>query len=269
MFDLQSYFIGLIALMVAAVVAWLVSLAKRDVSIVDNLWSLMFLLVALIYVWSLPVIGPRAGLVLVLVAIWALRLCAYITWRNWGEGEDRRYQAIRANNEPHFAFKSLYIVFGLQALIAWVVSLPLLAAIAGTGGPGYLDLAGILLWTLGMVFEAGGDYQLARFRADVQNRDKVMDRGLWRYTRHPNYFGNACIWWGLGLIGVAAGGWWALLSPILMTFLLLRISGVALLEKDIGERRPAYADYMARTNAFLPGPPTRPGSGDRRDENHD
>ncbi len=254
MFDLQSYLIGLATIMSAAVASWVVSLVRRDVSIVDSLWSLMFLFAALAYALSLPVTGPRQWLVLVLVAVWALRLCGHITWRNHGEKEDRRYQAIRANNAPHFALKSLYIVFGLQALIAWAVSLPLLAAIASPTDLGYLDLAGVLVWTLGMVFEAGGDYQLARFRSEPQNRGKVMDRGLWRYTRHPNYFGDACIWWGLGLIGVAAGGWWALLSPMLMTFLLLKVSGVSLLEQDIGERRPAYADYIARTNAFLPGP---------------
>jgi steroid 5-alpha reductase family enzyme len=181
-----------------------------------------------------------------------LRLAVYITWRNWGEGEDRRYQAIRANNEPHFALKSLYIVFLLQAAIAWVVSLPLSTAIASNAEIGPLDYLGLAIWSLGLVFEAGGDLQLARFKADPENQGRVMDRGLWRFTRHPNYFGNACIWWGFGLIGVAAGSWWSLLSPLVMTVLLLKVSGVSLLEQDIGERRPAYADYIRRTNAFVP-----------------
>ncbi len=269
MFDLQSYLIGLVVVILVAVASWVVSVIRRDVSIVDSMWSLMFLSAAMAYAMNLQAPGPRLELVLLLVTIWALRLFIYITWRNWGAQEDRRYQAIRTNNEPHFVLKSLYSVFGLQALIAWIISLPLLVAIASPVGFGYLDLVGVLLWTLGMIFEAGGDYQLIKFRSDPQNHNRVMDRGLWRYTRHPNYFGDACIWWGFGLLGVAAGVWWVLLSPVLMTFLLLKVSGVSLLEQDIGERRPAYADYIARTNAFLPGPPRRYKPGRQQSEGHD
>jgi steroid 5-alpha reductase family enzyme len=258
MFDLTAYLYGLGAILVAGILTWAISVWRRDVSIVDTLWSLMFLLAALVYFAATPSEGVRAGLVLLLVAIWALRLAGYITWRNWGEGEDRRYQAIRARNEPNFAVKSLYLVFALQGVIAWIVSLPLLAAIAGGGPLGVWAYLGIGLWLVGMVFEAGGDWQLARFKTDPQNRGQVLDTGLWRYTRHPNYFGNACVWWGFFFIALDAGGWWAVISPILMTFLLLKVSGVVLLEQDIGERRPAYADYVRRTNAFLPGPPRAP-----------
>jgi steroid 5-alpha reductase family enzyme len=247
---------GLAALLAAGVLTWLVSLAKRDASIVDSLWGPMFLLAALAYAATLEDTGPRLELVLALVALWSLRLAGHVTWRNWGEPEDRRYQAIRANNEP-FAFKSLYIVFGLQAVLAWIISAPLLAALAGQQPLGLLDAAGVALWVLGMVFEVVGDWQLARFKADPANKGKVLDRGLWRYTRHPNYFGEFCLWWGYWLIAVAAGGWWTVFAPILMTLLLLRVSGVSLLEKDITERRPAYRDYIERTNAFFPGPPRR------------
>ncbi len=257
MFNLESYLIGFGVILTAATGGWLVSLLKRDVSIVDSLWSLMFLLAAVTYAVTLPETGPRTALVLVLVALWALRLSGYITWRNWGEDEDRRYQKIRANNEPNFELKSLFIVFLLQAVIAWIVSLPLLAALASGAPIGLVDYLGIALWIVGMIFEAGGDFQLARFKADPDNSGKVMDRGLWRYTRHPNYFGNACLWWGFGLIALAAGAWWALLAPIVMTFLLLKVSGVSLLEEDIGERRPKYADYIERTSAFFPLPPKR------------
>ena len=257
MFDAASYFLGLAVLLASGVVTWLVSLAKRDVGIVDSLWSMMFLLAAATYAFALPETGPRTMMVLILVALWAFRLCVYITWRNWGEPEDRRYRAIRANNEPNFGVKSLYIVFGLQAVIAWVVSVPLLVAFASPAALNWLDALGMALWVVGMLFETGGDWQLARFKADPANAGRVMDQGLWRYTRHPNYFGNACIWWGFGLIAVAGGAWWALLSPLLMTFLLLKVSGVSLLEQDIGERRPKYADYVARTNAFIPGPPRK------------
>ncbi len=252
MFELNSFFAGLGVLVAVGLFSWLVSIPKRDVSIVDSLWSVMFILVALTYFATLEQTGPRASLVLALVAIWGLRLSLYITWRNWGEPEDRRYQAIRANNEPNFTFKSVYIVFLLQAVIAWIVSLPLLTAMASGASLNLVDFLGIGIWAMGMLFEAGGDYQLSRFKADPQNQGRVMDRGLWRFSRHPNYFGNACIWWGFGLIGLASGSWWSLLSPVLMTILLLKVSGVSLLEQDIGERRPAYADYIKRTNAFVP-----------------
>jgi len=256
-FHLDAYLLALVAILAAGVLTWLVSLAKHDVSIVDSLWSMMFLIAAAAFAMTVPESGPRATLVLILVTLWSVRLAAHITWRNWGEGEDHRYQKIRANNEPRFGLKSLYIVFGLQGVLAWIISLPLLAAVASTRDLTVLDFAGVTLWAVGMIFEAGGDYQLARFKADPSNSGKVMDRGLWRYTRHPNYFGNASVWWGFFLIALAAGGWWSVISPILMTFLLLKVSGVALLEKDIGERRPNYADYISRTNAFFPGPPKK------------
>ncbi|MGB5741896.1 MAG: DUF1295 domain-containing protein [Sedimenticolaceae bacterium] len=259
MFELDAYLWSLAAILAAGTLTWLISLARRDVSIVDSLWSLMFLIAALVYLATAAAPGERAFLVTLLVAVWAVRLAAYITWRNWGEGEDARYQAIRARNEPGFAFKSLYLVFALQGVIAWIVALPLLAAIHSTAPLNLIDYLGVGLWMIGMVFEAVGDWQLARFKADPANRGQVLDTGLWRFTRHPNYFGNACIWWGLFLLAVAAGGWWSLISPVLMTFLLLKVSGVALLEQDITERRPAYQDYILRTNAFIPGPPrTRP-----------
>ncbi|MGD2173565.1 MAG: DUF1295 domain-containing protein [Gammaproteobacteria bacterium] len=257
MFEWPAFLIALGVILTAGTGVWLASLLKRDVSIVDSLWPMMFLLAAVTYDLTLVDTGPRAALLLVLVGIWALRLFAYITWRNWGEDEDRRYQAIRANNEPNFELKSLFIVFILQGVIAWIVSLPLMPAIGSAVEINALDYVGLGLWAIGMLFEAGGDYQLTRFKSDPENRGKVMDRGLWRYTRHPNYFGNACIWWGFGLLAVAAGAWWALLSPLLMTFLLLKVSGVSLLEQDIGERRPAYADYIARTSAFVPLPPKK------------
>jgi steroid 5-alpha reductase family enzyme len=260
MFDLTAYLIALAALGGLAVIAWLYSVARRNVNIVDSLWSLKFLLAATVYAALTPSLSERAVLMLTLVTLWALRLAEHITWRNRGEGEDQRYQTIRRNNEPNFVFKSLYIVFGLQAMLAWIISLPLLAAIHGNAALGPLDIAGIGLWVVGMVFETLGDTQLARFKADPKNKGKVMDRGLWRYTRHPNYFGEACLWWGYFLIALSAGGWWSVVSPLLMTLLLLKVSGVALLEKTITERRPAYREYIARTPAFFPGLPRVPAS---------
>lgn len=254
MFNLDAYLLGLALIATLGVLAWGVSLKLRDVSIVDSLWSLMFMLAAAAYLVRTPEPGPRATLVLALVSVWAIRLFIHITWRNWGEGEDYRYREIRRNNEPNFEVKSLYIVFGLQGVLASIISLPLMAAITGQAPLSLLDAAGVLLWTVGFVFEAGGDLQLARFGSDPANHDRVLDRGFWRYTRHPNYFGDFCVWWGFFLIAVSAGGWWSLISPLLMSFLLLKVSGVAMLEKTIKERRPGYNYYLRSTNAFFPGP---------------
>jgi len=258
MIDWQAYLWSLLAILVLGLLFWLVSLSKRDVSVVDSAWSLLFLSGFAAYIAASPAPGTRTVLIATLVTVWALRLSAYITWRNWGEGEDRRYRAMRAKHQPGFAVKSLYLVFGLQGLLAWVIALPLVVAVAGTRPLGLLDVAGIAVWALGMIFETVADLQLARFKANPENHGRVMDQGLWRYSRHPNYFGECCIWWGFYLIALAAGGWWTLLSPVLMTFLLLRVSGVTLLERDIGERRPAYREYVQRTSAFLPRPPRQP-----------
>jgi steroid 5-alpha reductase family enzyme len=254
-FSLTVFLQGLGVIAAAAFCTWLLSLYRRNVAIVDSLWSLMFMLAAYAYAAAAPWIGPRAIWVLVLVSVWALRLSIYITWRNWGHGEDRRYQAIRARNEPHFAIKSLYLVFALQAVLSWLISLPLLGAILSDAPVGILDVLGALLWLLGLCFEAGGDWQLARFKADPANKGRVMDRGLWRFTRHPNYFGDFAVWWGFYLIAVSAGAWWSIVGPLIMSLLLLRVSGVTLLEKDIGERRAGYAEYVRRTSAFFPAPP--------------
>jgi steroid 5-alpha reductase family enzyme len=262
MFDASAYFFALAVLSLIAPAGWIVSVVKRDVSIVDSLWSLFLLAAAVAYTVRLDETGPRAALILALVLLWAIRLSAHITWRNHGMPEDHRYQAIRRNNEPHFELKSLFIVFGLQAVLAWIVSVPLLAAIASTRAIGVLDFLGIALWITGFLFETLADWQLARFKSDDKNGGQVMDRGLWRYTRHPNYFGEFCVWWGFYIIAFAAGGWWAVISPLLMSLLLWRVSGVALLEKDIAERRPAYREYVACTNAFFPGP--RHGAQTRR-----
>jgi len=243
--------------LIVAVTAWLVSVARRDVSIVDSLWSLMILASVLAYVGFSDFLGSRTLLVITLVGVWALRLSLYIAVRNHGEPEDRRYQAIRANNQPFFELKSLYIVFLLQGFLAWVISLAAVAAVSGQTPPGPLDYAGVALWLTGMIFEVVGDFQLQQFRKNRTNENDVLDSGLWRYTRHPNYFGEAALWWGIYLIALSAGAWWTVFAPLLMSFLLLRVSGVRLLEKDISERRPAYRQYISRTNAFFPGLPKK------------
>jgi steroid 5-alpha reductase family enzyme len=252
-FEFDAWFSALPVLVAAATFTWLLSLPLRNVSIVDSLWSLMLFSAGVVYSLGCDPRAPRLAFVLWLLALWAGRLALYITARNLGKGEDHRYQAIRARNEPGFRWKSLYLVFWLQAGLAWVISLPLLGAFSSLRPLGVLDAIGAALWLVGFVFEAGADWQLARFRRDPANAGQVLDRGFWRYTRHPNYFGEFCVWWGFGCFALAAGAWWALPGPLLISFLLLRVSGVTLLEKDIGNRRPRYADYVLKTNAFFPG----------------
>lgn len=251
---LQLWFSALPAMAALALVAWGLATARRNVGLVDIFWSLFLLLAAV--VCAVPGnLGARAWLVLALTAVWAVRLSGYLARRNWNAPEDYRYRAIRARNEPGFAWKSLYLVFGLQALLAWLVSAPLAAAIASAAPLSALDYVGAALAAFGIAYEAVADAQLARFKSDPASAGRVMDRGLWRYSRHPNYFGEFCVWWGLFLVAGAAGGWWTAFSPVLMSVLLLRISGVALLERDIGERRPGYRAYARRTSAFFPAPP--------------
>lgn len=253
-------FMALGALMKLAFLGWLWSVYRRNATIVDSLWSLFFLLALAVYFVTVPAAPEgeaRRALMLVIVTTWSLRLSAYLTWRNAGKPEDRRYQAIRARNEPHYAFKSLYLVFGLQAVLAWIIAMPFHAVATGDAPLNLVDIVGALLWLVGFVFQAVGDAQLAGFKRDPANAGRVLERGLWRYTRHPNYFGEACMAWGYWLIAAATGGAWTVFAPLLMTFLLLRVSGVALLEHDIGERRPDYAAYVRRTSAFFPRPPLK------------
>jgi steroid 5-alpha reductase family enzyme len=253
-FNVELWLSALPVLLIAATFTWLLSLPLRNVSVVDSLWSLMLFAAGVIYALGADPRVPRFAFVLWPLAIWAARLSFYITVRNMGKGELRRYQAIRERHEPRFALKSLFLVFWLQALLAWIISLPLLGAFSTLAPIGLLDYVGLVLWLTGFVFEALGDWQLSRFKRNSGNADAVMTGGLWRYTRHPNYFGEFCVWSGFALVAVSAGAWWSLPGPVLLTVLLLRVSGVRLLEKDIGKRRPSYADYVLKTNAFFPGP---------------
>lgn len=253
--DVQIYLLALGVMALLAVFTWLLSLTLRDVSIVDSAWSLMFIAGAFTLSHFDHNGSLRSTVILTLVVIWGLRLAVHLTWRNWGEPEDRRYQAIRARYEPHFGIKSLFIIFLFQAVLAWIIAMPLWPALAQPLAFTVWDGLAIVLWSTGMFFETVGDWQLSRFKANPANAGKVMDRGLWRYTRHPNYFGECLIWWGFYLFAVGSGGWWTVAGPLLITWLLLKFSGVVMLEETIVQRRPAYQDYIDRTNAFVPGPP--------------
>ena len=258
----QVWLSGLGAVAAMMVVTWAVSVVRRDASLVDRVWGLGFVVAAWTYAVAAGTWHPRTWLVLALVTVWGLRLSGYITVRNWGEGEDARYQAMRDKRPQTFALRSLVTVFLLQALIAWVVSLPLLAATAFDAPAGliWLDYLAVAVWVVGFVFEAGGDWQLSRFLADPANRGKVMDRGLWRYTRHPNYFGDTVVWWSFFLTALATGAWWTFVGPLLMTVTIVKVSGVALTDKNMagkGSTREGYEEYVASTNAFVPGPRRR------------
>ena len=248
---------GLGAVLGLMLLAWLLSLARRDASLVDVFWGLGFVLLAWLYRFLGDAQSARAVLVPLLVTVWGVRLAAHILWRGRGRGEDPRYAAMRRRWGPRFPLLSLPIVFWLQAGLLWMVALPLLQVQVSDAGWTWLDGLGAALFAVGLGFEAVGDLQLARFRADPGNAGRVLDRGLWRYTRHPNYFGDAALWWGLGCLALATpGGAWALAGPLLMNLLLLRISGVPLLEAGLRAGRPGYRAYAARTSAFCPWPPS-------------
>lgn len=251
--------LGVVAALGLMLIVWLASLRLRDASLVDRFWGTGFVLLAWVYWFTAG--APAAGLFMVLpVTLWGLRLSAYLSWRNWGHGEDYRYREMRDKHGSRFPWVSLWTVFMLQGALMWLIAMPLVYGARVPEGDALiapLAAVGLVVWAFGFVWESVADVQLARFKADPDNRGRVMDRGVWRYSRHPNYFGEIVLWWGFFLIGAAAGGWWTLVSAALMTFLLMRVSGVTLLEKKLNETRPEYGDYMARTNTLLPGSPRR------------
>jgi steroid 5-alpha reductase family enzyme len=248
------YLPGLAAVIGLMSLLWLVSLALRNASIVDIFWGAGFVVVGWLYFFLAEQGGLERKLLLgALVAIWGLRLSLYILARNLGKGEDFRYVAMRQAAGAGWWWQSYFKVFALQGALMWLISAPLLAGQIGATPAGLtiLDGLGVLVWAVGFFFEAVGDWQLARIKADPANRGQVMNRGVWRYTRHPNYFGDAAQWWGFFLIAAAAGGWITVFAPILMTSLLVRVSGKALLEKSLNGR-PGYREYVETTSGFIP-----------------
>lgn len=242
-------------MLVMAVIAWTICTIKRNVGLIDIFWSLFLLTAGITQAMMATSLNWQSWLVLSLLAVWAVRLAIYLALRNWSAAEDHRYQAIRARNEPGFVWKSFYLVFLLQAMLAWIISASLAAGIVEHRTHIALLMAGAVLSASGFVFETVADWQLAQFKSDKANRGQVLQHGLWRYSRHPNYFGECCFWWGMFLMGATTATLWTLISPLLMTLLLLKVSGITLLEKDIVDRRPAYQDYIESTSAFFPWPP--------------
>lgn len=250
------------AVVVAAAVCglWLLGLALRDASIVDIFWGAGFVVVAWTTFLGADGAEARRWLLVALTSVWGLRLTGYLAWRNIGKGEDFRYAAMRRRWGDRFWIVSLLQVFLLQGILMWIVSLPVQAGQVPDrpASLGLLAVLGTASWSIGLFFETVGDWQLARFKADPANRGRVMDHGLWRYTRHPNYFGDFMVWWGLYLIALEGEGtWWTVVGPVVMSILLIRVSGKALLERSLSKRRDGYEEYVRRTSGFFPWPPRR------------
>lgn len=246
---------SLLLIIVLMTVLWVISIFIRNVSIVDLFWGAGFVCLAAFFFIRTEGNEPRKIIVLTLAAIWGIRLSVYLAWRNAGKGEDFRYRQFRSKyGKNRYWWISYFQTFLLQGILMWLISAPLMGAqfYGQEKSFGILDIIGIVLWVTGFLFEAGGDYQLSVFKADHKNKGKVLDKGFWHYTRHPNYFGDSCVWWGFGFFSLAAGSYLPMLGSLLMTAVIIRVSGVYLLEKSLKEHKPGYAEYIRRTSAFIP-----------------
>ena len=251
-----------LAIAVVMISTWVVSLFLRNASIVDPIWSLGFVVVGWVSFAAMHqhVDALRTGVLLTFVTIWGVRLSLHLFIRNFGHGEDYRYKAMRKKHGAKFWLVSLGTVYVFQGILMWIVSLPLQFGIGTSTKTSWWVLPlvlGAIVWLIGFAFESIGDAQLKAFKADPASAGQVMDRGLWRYTRHPNYFGDACTWWGIWLIACETGlpGWISIIGPIFLTFTLTRWSGKPMLEYGMKKTRPGYAEYVARTSGFFPLPP--------------
>lgn len=241
---------------------WLVSLATKNVTVVDSLWGLGFVLIAWLTYFMSDGYWGRKLLIVLLVTSWGLRLSFYLTWRNWGKEEDPRYGGWRRKSGDSFWLVSLFKVFILQALFLWVISLPIQMGLLAPRPDllTWLEICGLVVWTVGFIFESLADWQLARFKLDPANKGLVMDQGLWKYSRHPNYFGEFLVWWGFFLIALSTpNNWWTVVSPLIVTAVLLKMTGIPLTEGNLVKKRPGYRDYIKHTSAFVPWRPTKGG----------
>lgn len=252
---ISSLIIAALVVLSLITLLWVASLFLKDASIIDIFWGTGFVILVWLYFTLTPEgFTGRKFLIALLTTVWGLRLSVHLAVRNLGKGEDFRYRRWRDAAGSGWWWQSYFKVFVLQGALMWLISIPLLAAQISPTPERFtiLDYAGAFLWGIGFCFEAVGDWQLARFRMKPENRDKTYDQGLWRYTRHPNYFGDALLWWGYYIIAFAGGGYWTLISPLVMTFLLWRVSGVRMLERTLVKTKPGYERYIRNTNAFFP-----------------
>jgi len=253
--------VGFLAILGYMMILWLVSLIVKDSSIVDIFWGPGFIVAAGVYFAFTDGFLPRKVLLVVLVAIWGLRLGLHIATRNLGKGEDYRYQTWRKEAGRNYWWVSFFRVFLLQGILLWIIAAPLLAA-QFNPTPDRItafDIVGAVVWGIGFFFEAVGDWQLVQFKRNPDNKGKLLRTGLWRFTRHPNYFGDATLWWGYFIIALGTPyGFVSIFGPIIMTVLLMRVSGVVLLEKTLADTKPGYKEYIETTNAFFPWFPRKP-----------
>jgi steroid 5-alpha reductase family enzyme len=251
---IQIYLLALVVIISMMTILWLISIRIKNVSIVDLFWGFGFVVSGAFYFLTTDGFKIRKILLMTLVSIWGLRLSIYLAWRNKGKGEDFRYRKFRKDYGEHrYWWISFFQTFLLQGILMWLISAPILGAQFYPGNKlGIFDFIGVIIWIIGFVFEAGGDFQLARFKANPANKGKVLNSGFWHYTRHPNYFGDSAAWFGYGLICLSAGSYIPLLGSVLMIALIIKVSGVALLEKTLNVTKPEYKDYIEKTSAFIP-----------------
>lgn len=251
---------GGLVLWICLTVVWLLSIWLKDAGIADIFWGLGFIIANIVYFSQSEIFHYRKLLMLALVSIWGLRLATHIYLRSRGKAEDYRYRAWRKENGTSWWWWSYFKVFMLQGCLLWLISLPCLAVQYSPHQPtlpNMVDILGLLAWGIGFFFESVADWQLTVFKFKPQNKGKLLTSGLWQYSRHPNYFGDALQWWAFYLLALNVGAWWSIISPLLITWLLLRVSGVPMLESSLKQSRPEYRDYINRTNAFLPWLPKR------------
>jgi len=251
----EIYLYGFLIIMILMTILWLVSISIKNASIVDPFWGIAFVFAAVWYYFQTDGLEIRKIILTTLVFIWGMRLSFFLGWRNLGKEEDFRYQKFRKDYGEHrYWWISFFQVFLLQGILAWLISAPLLAAqyFSGTENLNFFDYAAITVWIIGFTFEAGGDYQMTVFKSNPANKGKILNTGFWKYTRHPNYFGDSTVWWAYGLFSVASGSYFPVLGSLLMTLLIIKVSGVALLERSLKYTKPEYKDYIEKTSAFVP-----------------
>lgn len=256
----EIYLWGLVLILGMMTTLWMVSVIIKNASIVDLFWGAGYVFAAWFYFFNSTGLEERKFIVLILTTVWGLRLSVYLAWRNIGKGEDFRYQEFRRNyGENRYWWISFFQTYLLQGVLMWLLS----ATLLGTMQYGWerslnvFDIIGLIFWLIGFVFEFGGDLQLAKFKANADNKGKVLNTGFWRYTRHPNYFGDAAVWWGYGFFCIAAGSYLPVMGSIIMTFLLIKVSGVAMLEKSLKKSKPEYQEYIRKTSSFIPWIPKK------------
>lgn len=252
---LQLYIQALLVIIVMMTILWLFSIILKNVSIVDPFWGMGFIVLGGFYYLNAEGFETRKLILLFFLVIWGLRLSIYLGWRNLGKGEDFRYRKFREDyGVNRYWWISFFQTFLLQGILLWLISAPLLSTLLYTSKDtlNILDYCAIVIWVVGFIFEAGADFQLAHFKSDNANKGKLLTSGFWKFTRHPNYFGDAMVWWGFGIFSLAAGGYVQILSSGIMTFLIIKVSGVRLLEKTLIEEKPDFKEYIEKTNAFFP-----------------